>query len=474
MGPSNTDQKQTQRRPGEWQGAGPGAGPGTGPSVAQDARAATVLARDPVNATLTATAQREADRPAGPDVRPSRPRATRILQRVDDRSPERANRQALDDLAAGADGLAIVFQGAPNAFGHGLPATPEALAAALHGVPLARTHLRMDVHPQSRASVDWLAHLLAARKVSPEKLDVSFGIDPAAIFAGTGVLRMSIEALMASLPQSLAHYFALGVPGVLLEADGRVFHNAGASDEIELGAMLASAIGFLRMFEEARQPALYAAAHIGFAVAVEQDRAAAAVKFAALHRLWERMLDSYGVPSIPVTIHAETSYRMLVSDDPEGNAARAALAALGAIDGGATTVAGLPHDIVHRLPDEGARARIRAALSVLAQEGGVLALPAVADAALEMRIGRLCEAAWDELRLIESEGGILRSVEDGRIQRRVLAARDARASAAGRLPAAHGAPAWQRNGHRDGAAGAAFCQRLDPIRWDEFDKAEAA
>ena len=94
------------------------------------------------------------------------------------------------------------------------------------------------------------------------------GIDPAAIFAGNGSLRMSIEAMHASMPQSLAHFFALGVPGILLEADGRVFHNAGATDTQELGIMLASALAYLRMFEEARQPVLYAAAHVGFATSL--------------------------------------------------------------------------------------------------------------------------------------------------------------------------------------------------------------
>ena len=33
-------------------------------------------------------------------------------------------------MAQGATGLSLVFEGAPNAFGYGLPATPEALARA--------------------------------------------------------------------------------------------------------------------------------------------------------------------------------------------------------------------------------------------------------------------------------------------------------------------------------------------------------
>src|SRR5690606_27027186 len=116
-------------------------------------------------------------------------------------------------------------------------------------------------------------------------LKLAFGIDPAANFAGTGRLRMSLDALRASMPQSLAHFFALGVPGVLLEADGRVFHNAGATEAQELGAMLASAVSHLRMFEEARQPLVYAAPHVGFAISLDQDQFLGIAKLRALRKL---------------------------------------------------------------------------------------------------------------------------------------------------------------------------------------------
>ena len=74
------------------------------------------------------------------------------------------------------------------------------------------------------------------------------------------------------MPQSLAHFFVLGLPGVLLEGDGRVFHNAGATEAQELGIALASAVSHLRMFEEARQALVYAAPHIGFSISVDQDQ----------------------------------------------------------------------------------------------------------------------------------------------------------------------------------------------------------
>ena len=108
--------------------------------------------------------------PLAPRAAGALPRAMRgdplspwiVTQRIDDPDPNRANRQALEDIDQGATGLALVFEGAPNAFGYGLPAKPEALAIALHNIPLNRVHIRLDVHPASRASVDWLVALLAS------------------------------------------------------------------------------------------------------------------------------------------------------------------------------------------------------------------------------------------------------------------------------------------------------------------------
>jgi len=349
----------------------------------------------------------------------------RIVQRVDDPDPARANAQAKEDLAQGATGLSFVFAGAPNAFGYGLPANPESLDAALADLPLTDVHLRIDVHPQSRASIDWLADVLKKNRADPARLSLSFGIDPASLFAGTGRLRMSIEALEASMPQSLAGYFALSLPGVLLEADGRVFHNAGATEAQELGIMLASAVAHLRMFEEARQPLVYAVPHIGFSLSVDQDQLLSTAKIRALRKLWARMLEACSIEPLPVAIHAETSYRMMTARDPETNILRTTIAAFAAAIGGADSISVLPHTITHGLPDGFARRLARNAQLILAGESHLdfVADPAAGSGAIEALTDGLCEKAWEEFRLIEKEGGVLRSLAAGQIQKRVSAAR---------------------------------------------------
>ncbi|MER9880445.1 methylmalonyl-CoA mutase subunit beta [Mesorhizobium sp. M0118] len=347
-----------------------------------------------------------------------------VSQRIDDPDIGRASAQALEDVAQGATGLSLVFEGAPNAFGYGLPRTAEALEGVLDGVPLNRVQVRIDAHPWSRAVADWLVAFLTKRRSDPAKLNLSFGIDPAAIFAGTGRLRMSIEALQASMPQSLAHFFSMGVPGVLLEADGRVFHNAGASEAQELGTMLASAVSYLRLFEKARQPLVYAAPHIGFALSVDQDQFVSTAKVRALRRLWARVQEACSIPPSTASIHAETSFRMMTAADPETNILRTTIAAFAAAAGGADSIAILPHTIAHGLPAGFARRVARNAQLIMANESHIdhVADPVCGSGAVEALTAELCAAAWQEFQQIEAEGGVLTSLEQGHIQRRVQAA----------------------------------------------------
>ncbi|RIK87120.1 MAG: methylmalonyl-CoA mutase [Hyphomicrobiales bacterium] len=405
-----------------------------------------------------------------------------IVQRIDDTDARRANHQAQEDIAEGATGLAIVFEGAPNAFGYGLPARPEALAAALHHIPLSRVYLRVDVHPAARASVDWLIELMRRRKADPGRISLSFGIDPAAIFAGSGALRMSIEALHASMPQSLAHFFAMGIPAVLLEADGRVVHNAGGSEAQELGVMLASAVSHLRMFQEARQPLVYAAPHIGFAIAIDQNQFLSVAKLRALRRLWAKVQEICAIPPAQAKVHAETSYRMLSARDPETNILRTSLAAFAAAAGGADTISVLPHTLPHGLPERRARRLARNAQLVLAEETHLsfLGNPSATSEDLDILTASLCASAWEELRQIEAEGGLFASLAAGHVQKRVA---EARAQRLERLraetlrivgdtlhvPDEAPAVAVLHTERRPVASeGAVFCERLPAIRLDEM------
>jgi len=178
------------------------------------------------------------------------------------------------------------------------------------------------------------------------------------------------------------------------------------------------------MFEQARQPLVYAAPHIGFAVSVDQDQFLSMAKIRALRRLWARVQEACSIPTSTANIHAETSFRMMTAADPETNILRTTIAGFAAAAGGADSISILPHTIVHGLPAGFARRVARNAQLIMANEShiGHVADPAYGSGAVEALTTELCQAAWTEFQRIEGEGGVLASLQDGHIQKRVHAA----------------------------------------------------
>ena len=119
-----------------------------------------------------------------------------VMQRIDDPDPDRANRQALDDIDAGRDRPRAGLRGRAECVR--LRAAQPRRKRWRSRCTTCRSTASISASTCIRRAApcaDWLVALLGKRRVDPAKLSVSFGIDPAAIFAGTGRLRMSIEAL---------------------------------------------------------------------------------------------------------------------------------------------------------------------------------------------------------------------------------------------------------------------------------------
>lgn len=353
------------------------------------------------------------------------PASFAVMQRADDPDIARANRQLKADIAGGAAGVAVIFTGAHNAWGFGLPAAADSLEKLFDGVSLAGLHIRIDNHPHGQALMEKCVEFLQKRRIDPKSTRITFGIDPIATLAATGRLKMSLAALKASLPQFMSAFFSSGLPGVVLEADGRPFHNAGASRAQEIGAMLAVARSHLQMVEEGRHHIAYALPHIGFAAALDQDPAQGIAKLQALQLLWHKLQRECGV-SAPVSaaVHVETSMRMMTKQNCLTNITRAAAAAYAAIAGGAASLSVLPYSQPLGLPDSFARRAARDCPPVFTRETTPAA--PVSNAAL---VEKLAAAAWEEFQFFERQGGILQSLTNGSAQQRIAEARDLRIEA---------------------------------------------
>jgi len=358
----------------------------------------------------------------------NRPAGWSVMQMADDPDVRRANKQLKEDIANGATGVALIFEGAHNAFGYGLPAKDDTITQLFKGIDLDGLHIRLDNHPHGRAVTEKFIDYLQKKRIDPTRTKITFGIDPAATLATTGRLKMSLAAMKASLPQSMSAFFSSGLPGIVLEADGRPYHNAGATEAQEIGAMLSVARGHLKMVEEGRHPIIYALPHIGFATALDQNAALGIAKLHALQFLWKRVQEECGISNpLPAAIHVETSMRMMTRQDVMANIIRISSASLAAISGGIASLSILPYSAPLGLPDATARREARNCQLVFAKENEHSLKHQLPQNPIDTE--SLAEAAWEEYQRIEKEGGTLQSLIDGSLARRFEEAQDLRVTA---------------------------------------------
>jgi methylmalonyl-CoA mutase len=303
-----------------------------------------------------------------PGPRAARSAATpwTIFQRVDHPDAASANELALDDLSNGATGLVLVTADAATARGYGIDAAR--LARVLQGVHLHAIALKVE----GGASMA-LARLIASQPIDPERMDVSFAV---------------------TSPAEAAELARLGYAGPYMEADGRSWHEQGATDAQELGATLATAAASLRALDTLNDVHLSRA--VGVTLAASQDMFATLAKFRAMRLMWRRVLEASGLPQAPLKLHAETSWRMMAVKDPHTNILRATAAVFGAALGGADSVTVLPFPLAQGLPNAFSRRVTRNVQNVLSQESNLwrVADPASGAGYIETYTQALCEKAW--------------------------------------------------------------------------------
>lgn len=355
-----------------------------------------------------------------PHARPIARRRTgpwTIVQRVDDPDLERAARQVGDDLSGGADALALTRAGAPTASAFGLAALDRDRLEALLGD--RRPALFLD--GGSDAEADALAALAGERALA-----VHLGRDPFAAALLRDGTAPPPDAAFAE--RVMALHATAG--GTVLAADGRIAHNAGASEAQELAVVLAALAGLLRVFEAAGIGPQDLLSMTALRLAADQEQFLTIAKLRAARLLHRRLAEACGVAD-PGTafIHAETSLRMLAARDIETNILRNTVAAFGAGVGGADAVTIVPHTFSRGLPDAPARRLARNTQVLLIHECHLdhVTDPAAGAGGIEALTEALAERAWGLFQEIEAEGGLGKSLASGALAARIGKARAARA-----------------------------------------------
>ena len=374
--------------------------------------------------------ERRADAAALTGHPPARP--WQVMARVDNPDPVAANKQALEDLENGANGLVLVCPGSVGAQGFGIDTSAAGLARILDGVFLdAGAPIEFQLTREAKDLPLHVAELIRQRGLAPSACDLRIGFDPIGLMAAgssSAAPWAEIAPLFARMTRTLADQ---GFRGPFAAADARVVHNAGGSEAQELAYALGVAVAYLRALEAGGVALDDARRMIFFRLSADADQFMTMAKFRAIRKLWARVEEASGLAPSSAFVAAETAWRMMTRRDPYVNMLRVTIAAFAAGLGGANAVTVLPFTSALGLPDAFARRVARNTQLILLEESNLakVADPAAGAGSIEDLTDQLCRAAWAQFQEIEKSGGVTAALSSGLIQTAVGKTRSEREQA---------------------------------------------
>ena len=287
----------------------------------------------------------------------------------------------------------------------------EALRSATEGVLLDLAPVVLAPHGSAEAAR--ALHALVVERGDVATTRSWLGLDPVGEVArGAQGSTDACIAVAAELAPLLPR-------GRTVTVDSTRYADAGATEAEELGWGIATAVAYLRAFEKVGVGPEAAARTIGFRMSAGADQFLTIASMRAARRLWNRVLDSCGVPAAatPQVIQAVTSRAMYSRRDPWVNMLRATTAALAAGVGGADAVTVLPFDDALGASDAFSRRVARNTQLLLIEESHLATVvdPAAGSWFVESLTDRLAAAAWNAFQGVEAKGGIEVALADGSI-----------------------------------------------------------
>ena len=352
-----------------------------------------------------------------------------IRQRHAEPDPKLSNAAILDDLEGGVTSLILQIE-APGQSGLGYGAEP--LAAALKGVALKACTIALDGRENTMDVAGSLLEIWRENDIDEGQRHAAFNYDPLGVLAKTGTLYYPADRACAIAAKFAAD--ARAMPNVkALVADGRPYHEAGASEAQELAAMLATLVAYLRACESEGFDAPAAFDKIAIALATDADLFLSIAKLRAARSLLARVAEACGAAEAAGGMHltATTSERMMARRDPWVNMLRTTVACAGAAFGGADAITVLPFTWALGKPDRFALRIARNTQLVLQEESALARVRDPAHGAwfIEKLTTDLAQKAWMLFQAIEAAGGMTAALESGYLQNeigKIAVARDNR------------------------------------------------
>ncbi len=294
----------------------------------------------------------------------------------------------------------------------------------LGAVPLENVGIHLDGGPKSLRHFRLLLETAKRRTADLDTLRGSVGFDPIAHLARTGFLAREAFESAARVVDELGD----AAPGFrLFEAGTRAYHNGGASVVQEAALATAAVAEYLDQFQKLGLDPRDVLRRLFVTVAASASFFPEVAKLRALRLLIAQVADAFGidVAETEIPIHVQTSLRSMTLYGAHTNLVRATTEAAAAVIGGCEVLIVQPFDAVEGDAGPFSMRLARNIQHLLRYEANFDRVdePAAGSYYCEVLTDAVARRAWKEFQAIEQEGGLLKALESGYVQKQLRVSR---------------------------------------------------
>jgi len=308
--------------------------------------------------------------------------------------------------------------------------TVQDMRTLLQGIDFKETSIYLQSRQATPSIYGLLMAALKEMGIDPACVKGCLGMDPAGSLAETGTATSEIEDILDMVAWLLSHAEKEAPCLQILDVQGHVYHNGGASSSQELAAVLAAAVLYLRAMTKRGIPVEKVVPRMRISVSIGENTFIEIAKLRALRLLWSRIMEAFGVPQElrAVHIHARTGTWNKTLFDPYVNMLRTTTEAFSAVVGGCDSLHISPFDEVMRESSPFSRRIAFNMHDILAEECDMRRVidPAGGSWAVESLTDAMAGSAWGIFQRIEAQGGIINVLLSGSLQEEVGAVRERR------------------------------------------------
>lgn len=353
----------------------------------------------------------------GPRATPSDP-AWDVCQIYTESNPDDANKTIRDDLNQGVTSL-LAKIAAPGQSGIEIRSLDD-IRRLLDGVNVGEVQLALQAGAHSFEISDLMVNYWQEPDLAAKQPLFALNADPLGTLARDGGLDLNLDQAFEQL-KALFERIGNNFSGsTILLADGRPYHNAGASEAQEIASVAATLVAYLRGLESYGLSPQSILERSAVFMTADADQFLTIAKLRAVRRVVWRLADACnageGAKAIPLNV--QTSERMMAGRDVHVNMLRTTVACAGAVLGGADAITVLPYTWALGLADAFARRIARNTHAVLRDESalGRVLDPAGGSWYVEQLTDKLSNESWRLFQEIESNGGLVSALQDGYLQ----------------------------------------------------------